>query len=141
MKRSSYVILLTLLAGMLVMSSCGVKRSQAYYDQATQVLSANYDGSYVLRVPVRARNAAVGFADAKRQAVHDVIFKGAQAASNGISDLKPLVCSTKMRRRNTRIILTLSSRTTVLGRNIALYKTAAPTPLLSSAPIRRWCRP
>lgn len=91
MKRSSYVILLTLLASMLMMSSCGVKRSQAYYDQATQVLSANYDGSYVLRVPVRARNAAVGFADAKRQAVHDVIFKGAQAASNGISDLKPLV--------------------------------------------------
>lgn len=91
MKPSSYVILLTLLAGMLMMSSCGVKRSQAYYDQATQVLSANYDGSYVLRVPVRARNAAVGFADAKRQAVHDVIFKGAQAASNGISDLKPLV--------------------------------------------------
>ena len=55
------------------------------------MLSANYDGSYVLRVPVRARNAAVGFADAKRQAVHDVIFKGAQAASNGISDVKPLV--------------------------------------------------
>ncbi len=91
MKHSSYVILLTMLAGMLVMSSCGVKRSQAYYDQSTQVLSANYDGSYVLRVQVRARNAAVGFADAKRQAVRDVIFKGAKAASNGISDLKPLV--------------------------------------------------
>ena len=91
MKRSSYVILLTMLAGMLVMSSCGVKRSQAYYDQSTQVLSANYDGSYVLRVQVRARNAAVGFADAKRQAVRDVIFKGAKTASNGISDLKPLV--------------------------------------------------
>ena len=91
MKRSSYVMLLTMLAGMLVMSSCGVKRSQAYYDQSTQVLSANYDGSYVLRVQVRARNAAVGFADAKRQAVRDVIFKGAKAASNGISDLKPLV--------------------------------------------------
>lgn len=91
MNRSSYVILLTMLAGMLVMSSCGVKRSQAYYDQSTQVLSANYDGSYVLRVQVRARNAAVGFADAKRQAVRDVIFKGAKAASNGISDLKPLV--------------------------------------------------
>lgn len=84
-------MLLTMLAGMLVMSSCGVKRSQAYYDQSTQVLSANYDGSYVLRVQVRARNAAVGFADAKRQAVRDVIFKGAKAASNGISDLKPLV--------------------------------------------------
>lgn len=91
MKLSSNVMLLTLLAGMLVMSSCGVKRSQAYYDQSTQVLSANYDGSYVLRVQVRARNAAVGFADAKRQAVRDVIFKGAKAASNGISDLKPLV--------------------------------------------------
>ena len=91
MKLSSNVMLLTLLAGMLVMSSCGVKRSQAYYDQSTQVLSTNYDGSYVLRVQVRARNAAVGFADAKRQAVRDVIFKGAKAASNGISDLKPLV--------------------------------------------------
>ena len=74
----------------MIFAGCGPKRSQAYYDAPSQLLSANYDGSYVIRVQVRARNAAIAFTDGQRKAVQEVIFDGVKAGSNGISDLKPL---------------------------------------------------
>lgn len=74
----------------MLFAGCGAKRSQAYYEKPSQVLSANYDGSYVIRVQVRARNAAIAFTDGQRKAVEEVIFSGVKAGSNGISDLKPL---------------------------------------------------
>ena len=74
----------------VILAGCGVKRSQAYYDQPSLVLSANYDGSYVIRVQVRSRNAPMSFADAQRKAVKEVIFNGVKGGSNGVSDLKPL---------------------------------------------------
>lgn len=87
MKKLSLFI--AVVAAMLF-AGCGAKRSQAYYEKPSQVLSANYDGSYVIRVQVRARNAAIAFTDGQRKAVEEVIFSGVKAGSNGISDLKPL---------------------------------------------------
>lgn len=87
MKKFSLFI--AVVAAMLF-AGCGAKRSQAYYEKPSQVLSANYDGSYVIRVQVRARNAAIAFTDGQRKAVEEVIFSGVKAGSNGISDLKPL---------------------------------------------------
>lgn len=74
----------------LVLIGCGPKRSQAYYDQKSQVLSANYDGSYVIRTQVRSRNSALAFSEAQRKAVEEVIFDGVKSASSGVTDLKPL---------------------------------------------------
>jgi hypothetical protein len=74
----------------LLLAGCGARRSQAYYAAPSKVLSANYDGSYVIRVQVRARNAAIAFTDGQRKAVQEVIFDGVSAGSNGIADLKPL---------------------------------------------------
>ena len=54
------------------------------------MLSANYDGSYVIRVQVRAKDAAIAFTDGQRKAVQEVIFDGVRAGSNGMTDLKPL---------------------------------------------------
>lgn len=74
----------------IVFAGCGSKRSQAYYEKPSEVLSANYDGSYVIRVQVRAKDAVLAFTDGQRKAVEEVIFDGVKAGSNGISDLKPL---------------------------------------------------
>ena len=74
----------------VLFAGCGAHRSQAYYEAPSKVLSANYDGSYVIRVQVRARNAAIAFTDGQRKAVQEVIFDGVSAGSNGIEDLKPL---------------------------------------------------
>ena len=74
----------------IIFAGCGSKRSQAYYEKPSQVLSANYDGSYVIRVQVRAKDAVIAFTDGQRKAVEEVIFKGVKAGSNGITDLKPL---------------------------------------------------
>ena len=86
-KLSLYVVLCTLV---LAFGGCGPKRSQEYYDMTSQLLSANYDGSYVMRTQVRTRNGAICFTDAQRKAVQEVIFDGVKAATNGISDLQPL---------------------------------------------------
>lgn len=74
----------------ILFAGCGAKRSQAYYEKESQVLSTNYDGSYVIRVQVRAKDAAIAFTDAQRKAVEEVIFSGVKSGSAGITDLKPL---------------------------------------------------
>ncbi len=89
MKRLSIFLIATIT--LLSLVGCGARRSQAYYDQPSKLLSANYDGSYVIRTEVRARNSAVAFTDAQRKAVREVIFNGVAAGSNGVQDIKPLV--------------------------------------------------
>lgn len=89
MKRLS--VFLIAAAAILSLTGCGARRSQAYYDQPSKVLSVNYDGSYVIRTQVRARNSALAFGDAQRKTVREVIFDGVASGSNGVQDLKPLV--------------------------------------------------
>lgn len=89
MKRITMWLTGMVAAALLI--SCGSRTSQAYYDQPSKVLSANYDGSYVIRTQVRARNSALAFTDAQRKAVREVIFDGVAAGSNGVADLKPIV--------------------------------------------------
>ena len=84
-----YLFLVALVA-MMMLTGCGAKRSQAYYDQPSLVLSANLDGSYVIRVQVRAKDGVVAFTEAQRKAVQEVIFDGVKAGNSGITDLKPL---------------------------------------------------
>ena len=97
MKKSGLII--AALAAILF-AGCGPRRSQAYYENPSVVLSANYDGSYVIRVQVRAKDAAIAFTDGQRKAVEEVIFKGVKAGSNGISDLKPLCFDLNAREKN-----------------------------------------
>lgn len=75
---------------LVLFAGCGTKRSQAYYAAPSQVLSTNYDGSYIIRVQVRSRTAVTAFTDAQRKAVQEVIFDGVKAGAEGLADLKPL---------------------------------------------------
>lgn len=87
MKKLSLFI--AVIAAMLL-TGCGAKRSQAFYDQPSVVLSAHYDGSYVIRVQVRAKDGVVAFKEAQRKVVKEIIFDGVKAANAGVEDLKPL---------------------------------------------------
>lgn len=87
MKKLS--IILAVFAAILF-AGCGPKRSQAYYDQPSVVMSATAEGTYVIRVQVRAKDAVVAFDEAQRKVVKEVIFDGVKAGNSGISDLKPL---------------------------------------------------
>ena len=82
--------LLIAVAAMILFAGCGAKRSQAYYDQPSVVLSSTAEGTYVIRVQVRAKDAVVAFSEAQRKVVKEVIFDGVKAGNSGISDLKPL---------------------------------------------------
>ena len=74
----------------VLFAGCGSRHSQVYYNMPSQVLSSTSEGTYVIRVQVRAKDAVIAFTDGQRKAVEEVIFKGVKAGSNGISDLKPL---------------------------------------------------
>ena len=88
MKKLSYLFAALL---MLVLAGCGSKRSQAFYNMPSQLLSTTYDGRYIIRVQVRSKDAVVAFEDGKRKAIQEVIFDGVKAANSGIEDLKPLI--------------------------------------------------
>jgi hypothetical protein len=75
---------------MIGIAGCGPKRSQAYYDKPSQVISATAEGTYIIRVQVRAKDAVVAFKEAQRKVVKEVIFDGVKAANSGMTDLKPL---------------------------------------------------
>ena len=77
MKKFSFIIAAF---AMICLASCGTKSSQAYYDAPSQLLSSNYDGTFVIRTQVRARNAAIAFTDAQRRVVQEVIFDGIMQA-------------------------------------------------------------
>jgi len=97
MKKLSIII--AVIASMILVG-CGTKRSQAYYAAPSQLLSTNYDGTFVIRVQVRSRNAAIARTDAKRKAVEEVIFDGIKAANSGVSDLKPLTFDMNAREKH-----------------------------------------
>ena len=75
---------------MAMLAGCGPRRSQAYYDQPSQVMSATAEGTYIIRVQVRAKDAVVAFSEAQRKVIKEVIFDGVKSANSGIQDLKPL---------------------------------------------------
>ena len=77
-------------AALIVLAGCGPRRSQAYYDQPSVVMSATAEGTYVIRVQVRAKDAVVAFNEAQRKVVREIIFDGVKAGNSGVSDLKPL---------------------------------------------------
>lgn len=87
MKKLSFLIAVM---AMVLFAGCGSKRSQAFYQMPSQLLSTTYDGRYIIRVQVRSKDAVVAFEDGKRKAIEEVIFDGVKAANSGIADLKPL---------------------------------------------------
>lgn len=99
MKIKQLFGLLGLVVAMALIAGCGAKKSQASYDFKSKVLSSNYDGTYVIRTQVRARNAAIAFTDAQRKAMQEVIFDGVDAGSNGVEPLKPILFDMNARRK------------------------------------------
>ena len=83
------VFLVTILFACLF--GCGPTKSESYYDYKTKCIGSELDGSYTLRSWGRARNEADAYVQAKKQAVYDVVFNGADAASSGQSNLRPLL--------------------------------------------------
>jgi hypothetical protein len=83
------ILLLSVL--LVILASCGVKVSESYYDQPVKILRAEYDGSYVIRSSGKGRNAAAALAEARKQAVYDVVFNGVPSTTSTVSSLKPLL--------------------------------------------------
>lgn len=75
----------------MLLTACGVHKSQAYYDYKSKLIATEMDGTYTIRSWGRARNAVDAYVQARKQAVSDVIFLGVQASSSNLTDLKPLL--------------------------------------------------
>ena len=90
MKERKKLSFIVAVMALVLFAGCGQRRSQAYYDQPSQVMSATAEGTYIIRVQVRAKDAVVAFKEAQRKVVKEVIFDGVKSANSGISDLKPL---------------------------------------------------
>lgn len=88
MKKIAFLSVVVL--ALTFLSGCGARKSQAYYDYKSKLIGTELDGSYTIRAWGRARNSVNAYAQARKQAVRDVIFEGVQAASSNLDDLKPL---------------------------------------------------
>ena len=103
MKAKSILMISVAVVTMSLMSGCGTRKSQAYYDQKSKVIVTELDGSYTIRAWGRARNAADAYVQAQKQAVYDVIFTqiqfvtGQAPSSSGV--LQPLVFEVNARQK------------------------------------------
>lgn len=75
----------------VVLTSCGVRSTQAFYNYESRIMSSELDGSYNIRAFGRGRNAVVAYDEARKQAVYDILFNGVQSSNSRISSLKPLM--------------------------------------------------
>ena len=75
----------------VVLTSCGVRSTQAFYNYESRIISSELDGSYNIRAFGRGRNAVVAYDEARKQAVYDILFNGVQSSNSRISSLKPLM--------------------------------------------------
>lgn len=83
----------------VILTSCGVRSSQAFYNYESKIISSELDGSYNIRTFGRGRNAVVAYDEARKQAVYDILFVGIQSTNTHISSLKPLLLEVNARER------------------------------------------
>ncbi len=74
-----------------VLTACGPKTSQSYYDYESKIIASEMDGSYTIRAVSRGRNSVDAYNQAQKQAVRDVIFKGVASDTKQIKAIKPLL--------------------------------------------------
>ncbi len=84
-------VVYSLLAFVLIICSCGIKRSQPYYNYESRIIASELDGSYTLRAFGKGRNAVDAFEEAQKQAVYDILFLGVKSADSKIQSLRPLM--------------------------------------------------
>ncbi len=89
MKKLSMIFVSAVMV--ILAASCGPKVSQSYYDFESKLIAVEGDGTYTIRAFGRGRNTTHAYAQAQKQALKDVIFKGVQPASAGMKPLKPLI--------------------------------------------------
>ncbi len=90
MKRLFYTLMVVVLT--VFSNACfAQKSSQSYYDFETKLIAVEGDGTYTIRAFGRGRNITHAYAQAQKQAVWDVIFKGVEPTTTGIKPLKPLI--------------------------------------------------
>lgn len=83
--------LLVLVALAVVLTGCGVTRSTSFYDHKPQLIRSEMDGSCVIRVSAKDRNAAKSMLEARKMAVYEVVFNGVPSATATVNSLKPLI--------------------------------------------------
>lgn len=83
--------LLVLVALAVVLTGCGVTRSTSFYDHKPQLIRSEMDGSCVIRVSAKDRNAAKSMLEARKMAVYEVVFNGVPSATAAVNSLKPLI--------------------------------------------------
>lgn len=89
MKKSLKAVLIVVISALAV--SCGVHRSQSYYNQKAQIIGTELDGTYAISCWGVGRNSDAAMKAVKKQAVYEVVFNGVASASSDILPLKPLI--------------------------------------------------
>lgn len=83
--------LFVMVALAVVLTGCGVTRSTSFYDHKPQLIRSEMDGSCVIRVSAKDRNAAKSMLEARKMAVYEVVFNGVPSATATVNSLKPLI--------------------------------------------------
>jgi len=90
MKKNLFRVFMLCGIAMIFLSSCRTPSSQSYYPLQTECINVRFDGSQTLKAFGMGRNRFFAVAQAKKNAVHDVIFKGISSGS-GECQVKPIL--------------------------------------------------
>ena len=95
--------LFVMVALAVVLTGCGVTRSTSFYDHKPQLIRSEMDGSCVIRVSAKDRNAAKSMLEARKMAVYEVVFNGVPSATATVNSLKPLILEVNAKGRINRL--------------------------------------
>jgi hypothetical protein len=86
-KAISYVCFMTILA----LFACRTNQTLSYSSIETTAIAAEMEGSYVIRVQGKGSTREMAYENARRQAVHDVIFKSVHTSYGDHRMIHPLI--------------------------------------------------
>lgn len=96
-KTSSYFSLIFIVA--VVLSSCRTNQTLSYSSVETTAIAAESNGTYVIRVQGKGTTRSMAYDNARRQAVHDVIFKGIHTSYGDHKMIHPLINDPRMEQK------------------------------------------
>ena len=91
MTKHKFLLFIVICTCSFLFGGCVSYHQLSYYDLETKLIGTELDGSYTVTAYGRARTAIDAYHQAQKQAVYDIVFKGASAQTSNLRTIQPVL--------------------------------------------------